>query len=135
MASHPSAVAASNTDTAASTITDLNRFFPFDPYELPLSRSYIDGVYRVWEEVNIVGPADEDEDDDDDSTESDSDQEEDEEPPSGLTMNDTGVPIIFSNARTATSTPEELNDSFGGMSISPMRHPDMSQSSFISTKA
>lgn len=135
MASHPSAAASSSTDTAANTITDLNRFFPFDPYELPLSRSYIDGVYRVWEEVNIIGPDDEDEDDDDESTESDSDQEEDEEPLSGLTVNDTGVPIILGNTRTATSSPEELNDSFGGMSISPMRRPDMSQSSFISMKA
>jgi RNA polymerase I-specific transcription initiation factor RRN3 len=33
--------------------TELNTFFPFDPYKLPKSSRYIDGVYREWSAVAI----------------------------------------------------------------------------------
>jgi hypothetical protein len=35
---------------------DLDSFFPFDPFKLPLSARFIDGIYRNWEAL----PGDED---------------------------------------------------------------------------
>ncbi|GAA6063885.1 hypothetical protein JCM10212_001367 [Sporobolomyces blumeae] len=40
---------------------EMDSFFPFDPFKLPLSSMYIDEIYREWE------GADDDDDDDDDS--------------------------------------------------------------------
>jgi RNA polymerase I-specific transcription initiation factor RRN3 len=53
---------------------ELNTFFPFDPYMLPKSNSYIQGVYREWSSVAIDDDVDEDaeeegEGDDDDHDE------------------------------------------------------------------
>ena len=45
---------------------ELNTFFPFDPYRLPKSNAFIQGVYREWSSVTI---GDEDDDDDDDDEE------------------------------------------------------------------
>ena len=42
----------------------MNTFFPFDPYRLPKSSTFIQGVYREWSSVAI-----EDEDDEDDEEE------------------------------------------------------------------
>jgi RNA polymerase I-specific transcription initiation factor RRN3 len=49
---------------ADSTHMELNTFFPFDPYRLPRSNSYIQGVYREWSSVAF----DDDEDDEDEET-------------------------------------------------------------------
>ncbi|KAF8312683.1 RNA polymerase I-specific transcription initiation factor RRN3 [Clavulina sp. PMI_390] len=141
ISSHPSAVAPSTKDFTAANIAELNRFFPFDPYELPLSRSFVDGVYRVWDEVKIGGDDDDDDDDDEDdeddqadssASESDSDDDDDEAPsslddqgasepdvvsPSGIKA----IPIALGNVAGPSSSSEELNQSFGGMSISPSR--------------
>lgn len=84
---------------ADSTHMELNTFFPFDPYRLPRSNSYIQGVYREWSSVAI--------DDDDEDDEDDEDVVEHED---GL-----DVPrIIASDDGTGG-----LGESFGGMSISP----------------
>ncbi|KAH9174603.1 RNA polymerase I-specific transcription initiation factor RRN3 [Lactarius sanguifluus] len=55
--------------THPRTLSELTSFFPFDPYKLPRSSSYIEPIYREWTSV-AVGV-----DDDDD----DSDEEEEEE--------------------------------------------------------
>src|SRR5882757_6221959 len=44
---------------------ELHTFFPFDPYKLPRSGEYIQGVYREWTAVAIGDDEDEDEDEDD----------------------------------------------------------------------
>ena len=79
---------------------DLTSFFPFDPYKLPKSSSYIQPVYREWSSVAIQDDSDDSDDDDDDSNSIDSSDELD---------------------RANASTPSDggLPDSFGGMSISP----------------
>ena len=71
---------------------DLNSFFPFDPYRLPRSSSYIEGVYREWSSVAIDDGHDED---------SDGDVE-------NIATTAFNIPLIG-----------ELGCSFGGMSISP----------------
>ncbi|KAI9434445.1 RNA polymerase I-specific transcription initiation factor RRN3 [Lactarius indigo] len=55
--------------THPSTLSELTSFFPFDPYKLPRSSSYIEPIYREWTSVAVGA------DDDDD----DSDEEEEEE--------------------------------------------------------
>jgi RNA polymerase I-specific transcription initiation factor RRN3 len=40
---------------------ELNAFFPFDPYRLPKSSAFVQGVYREWSSVAIEDEDDEDE--------------------------------------------------------------------------
>ena len=86
--------------------TELNTFFPFDPYKLPKSSRYIDGVYREWSAVAI--------DDDDDEDDEDEDDEDE-----GVESARIGVSI----ARAAPPNPpaDTLGASFEAMSISPVR--------------
>jgi RNA polymerase I-specific transcription initiation factor RRN3 len=85
--------------------TELNTFFPFDPYKLPKSSRYIDGVYREWSAVAV----------DDDNEDEDDDEDEDE----GTDPARIGVSI----ARTTPPDPlaNTLGASFEAMSISPVR--------------
>jgi len=111
--------------------SDLNTFFPFDPYKLPLSHSYIDGVYREWSSVAL--------DDGEESGESDDDGEapEDNEASSEGEAQDAGdvselgkgelafgTPMVV-NSLSASSSAEDLGKSFGGMSISPLRRMEI----------
>jgi len=85
---------------------DLNTFFPFDPYRLPLSYCYIEGVYREWASVAL-------DEDADDESEEDGDEEDEEEAPYGSPM------VMGSVGRSCEA--DNLSRSFGGMSISPLR--------------
>ena len=100
--------------------SELNTFFPFDPYKLPRSGAYIQGVYREWSSVAIDDDDDDDEEeeDEDDNAEGESDVEEQDAPSSQ------SVSILVNGARSSSSTDDEadgLGQSFGGMSISPAR--------------
>lgn len=59
--------------------TDLDQFFPFDPYDLPRSRVYVDKLYRNWDEVALPEMKGEDEDDDDDEDEDDDEAGDDDD--------------------------------------------------------
>jgi RNA polymerase I-specific transcription initiation factor RRN3 len=83
--------------TNPSTLSELMSFFPFDPYKLPRSSSYIEPIYREWASV-AVGV-----DDDDD------DEEEDE----GVDEEDVDV----------RKEADGLGASFGEMRISPVPAP------------
>jgi len=87
---------------------DLNTFFPFDPYKLPISYSYIQGVYREWASVALQ----EDEDEEDEV------EEEEEETITELPA--TSQPWRIESADDDDGT-AALGTSFGGMSISPIR--------------
>lgn len=89
--------------------SELNTFFPFDPYKLPRSSSYIEGVYREWSSVAIGDDEDEDED------------EEDEEAPDEADESWVTEGIQISGLKPQDDEGSELGASFGGMSISPMR--------------
>ena len=91
---------------------ELHMFFPFDPYKLPRSSSYIQGVYREWSSVEIGGDEESDEEEVDEGS-----GDEVEMPsvgPSGTSLVSGRLQI----PRTSTSD-AELGESFGGMSISP----------------
>jgi RNA polymerase I-specific transcription initiation factor RRN3 len=91
------------------TNTELNTFFPFDPYKLPKSSRYISKVYREWFAVAI---------DEEDGDEEDDEDDEDECSGSMGSMR-VGVSI----ARTVPPEPlaDTLGASFEAMSISPVR--------------
>ena len=87
-----------------SALSELTSFFPFDPYKLPRSGSYIEPIYREWATVAIEG------DDDDDDEE-----DEEEGMQVGLALRD-AVDDVDAEA-------DGLGASFDGMSISPVRAP------------
>ena len=103
--------------------SELNTFFPFDPYKLPRSGSYIQGVYREWSSVAI---------DDDEEEDEEEDQEEEEEVADDVDdAGDAQSVGIFINGARASSQPADetdgLGESFGGMSISPARPEQLQQ--------
>ncbi|KAL5614707.1 uncharacterized protein BROUX77_000544 [Berkeleyomyces rouxiae] len=64
-------------DTKAETIDDesvlqLEQYFPFDPYQLPLSKRWIEGEYLAWRTIPGINGDDSDED----SSEDDDDDDE-----------------------------------------------------------
>jgi RNA polymerase I-specific transcription initiation factor RRN3 len=92
-----------------SALSELTSFFPFDPYKLPRSSSYIEPIYREWTSVAIEG------DDDDDDDEEDEDEEE-------------GMQVELLRPRHDVVVhldveADGLGTSFGGMSISPVHAP------------
>jgi len=54
---------------------ELNSFFPFDPYRLPKSSSYIQGVYREWSSVAIEDEDEEEEEEEEEGGELDIDED------------------------------------------------------------
>lgn len=93
----------------SSMHAELNTFFPFDPYKLPKSSTYIQDVYREWASVAI----DDDDEDDDSEEEEDAEEEEDNESEHGWAVPRTTPP--------KQDDTDGLGASFGGMSISPAR--------------
>ncbi|KAG9126040.1 hypothetical protein FRC07_005159 [Ceratobasidium sp. 392] len=105
---------------------DLNAFFPFDPYKLPLSHRYVDDVYRDWASVALEEDMDSDEEEDEDeeiadttqgqrlpSPDLDEEEEDDENSQASRSSPESGgVPI-------PGSATDLLDATFGGMSISP----------------
>jgi RNA polymerase I-specific transcription initiation factor RRN3 len=100
--------------TGQSLHASLNTFFPFDPFNLPRTCSYIHPVYRDWTSVAI------DESDDENGDEDEDEDEEDEGEGASETEELGGLSFITKEAREAT---DGLGESFGGMSISPIRPP------------
>lgn len=96
-------------------ITDLNTFFPFDPYRLPLSCSYLDGIYRDWGMVAL-----DDEDDDDDEDEEEDVVEELGVDASSDSGSDVGLEIQPGRRDDDAFVNASLGVSFGAMSISPV---------------
>ncbi|KAF8260618.1 RNA polymerase I-specific transcription initiation factor RRN3 [Lactarius quietus] len=60
-AQHPEHHRRQQAPTPPSSLSELMSFFPFDPYKLPRSSSYIEPIYREWASV-AVGVDDDDDD-------------------------------------------------------------------------
>lgn len=90
--------------------TELNTFFPFDPYKLPKSGSYIQSVYREWSAVAI----------DDEEDEHEDDEENECDGARGGCYDYMDIPSTKST-QDKDADAEGLGASFDGMSISPMR--------------
>ncbi|WVQ85078.1 hypothetical protein IAT38_007242 [Cryptococcus sp. DSM 104549] len=112
----------------------LDSYFPFDPYDLPRSKRYIERLYRTWGEVSIdQGDSDSDSDSGDSGSE-DENAEEDEDEDSELSdhMARRGLPLPKMKAGSygehrrhvlgrgeKQDTGAGLSTSMEGMSISP----------------
>ncbi|KZO98068.1 RNA polymerase I-specific transcription initiation factor RRN3 [Calocera viscosa TUFC12733] len=111
-----------------SQAAHLDSFFPFDPYTLPATESYIEGLYRTWAQAKPDGF-------DDDEAEAETEDEEEEEEPTSdpalksrlLGAMSMSAGSILSSSWKSSSASEaeeatnELDKSFGGLSISPIR--------------
>lgn len=95
---------------------ELNAFFPFDPYRLPKSMSYIQDIYREWSSVAI----DEDEDEDEES-----DQENDNQDEERATADSSSARYLTIRRSDSREDEAGLGESLGKMSISPV-HVSMS---------
>ena len=82
--------------------SELNAFFPFDPYRLPKSSAFIQGVYREWSSVAI---------------EDDDEEEEEEEELNG--DEDGTTSSRYLNIPRDKENDNGLKESLGAMSISP----------------
>lgn len=99
---------------------DLTTFFPFDPYKLPKSSLYIDGIYREWTSVAIE-ESDDDGDSDSEEEEDADDESADENAGDELTINEE-LDLRVHGSSGLIDGAAGLGESFGGMSISPA-HP------------
>jgi len=98
----------SNSSNSINTLSELTSFFPFDPYKLPRSSSYIEPIYREWASVAIGGNDDDEEEEGEDEVE--------------------GMKDGFTRPRRdevdhLDLEADGLGASFGGMSISPVDGP------------
>ena len=108
-----------------SIAAELNTFFPFDPYRLQRSSTYIQEIYREWSSVAIDDEeSDEDEDDDDmnDDTKSgmwdDDEHSSDDESEAVQKSSMLSIPKS-SSARAVDQVADGLGASLDAMSISP----------------
>lgn len=125
-----------NSSAVLSVMTDLQSFFPFDPYRLPTSSKWFEGTYRDWSMVAIEDDEEEEESDDEEENilavgsaprggEGDSDNQEEENSESSDEGSDEdatyGVAMELGSVRERGNTLERLQvaESFGQMSISP----------------
>ena len=132
IASNPSPNASTSTrDTTAATIVELNGFFPIDLILINFHSR--ERIYQVWDEVKTARYEDED-------TESDEDEDEDEDEDAEVYGNEAPSQdsaralIVVESISAAGGSVDDLNKSFGGMSISLMRQMVLPKS-FIETAA
>jgi len=97
---------------STSALSELTSFFPFDPYKLPRSSSYIEPIYRDWVSVAIEGDDDDDEEEDDEEAMGGMD---------GLRLGLSRRDVV--DGVDVDSEADGLGASFGGMSISPVGAP------------
>lgn len=101
---------------------ELNTFFPFDPYRLPKSNVFIQGVYREWSSVAIDDDDDDDEEEDDDDGEGPTNYDDSSEPwMIGASSRLLDIPGSKRPAAGRRNDDDGLGESLGAMSISPVR--------------
>jgi RNA polymerase I-specific transcription initiation factor RRN3 len=99
----------SGSSNSIKALSELTSFFPFDPYKLPRSSSYIEPIYREWASVAIEGDDEEEE------------EEEGEDEVEG--MQDGLSRPRRDEVDHLDIEADGLGASFGGMSISPVHGP------------
>jgi len=105
--------------------TSLDSFFPFDPYDLPRARTYVEKFYRNWDEVALQT---EDEDDDDEvATSTETETEDDDGFPRSQSFSHSSnyIGIVGRAMRTGGNDAHanELSTSLDGMSLSQRQLP------------
>ncbi|KAF8969326.1 RNA polymerase I-specific transcription initiation factor RRN3 [Flammula alnicola] len=101
---------------------ELNTFFPFDPYRLPKSNAFIQGVYREWASVAIDDDEDEEEDEDEEDELKEGDAADEGEVGADKKGAYSGyLDIPRDSAIRKNEDDGGLGESLGAMSISPIR--------------
>ncbi|GAA5884869.1 hypothetical protein JCM6882_007131 [Rhodosporidiobolus microsporus] len=139
--SYPSTPSAAAAGTSSSFMPrqllvaeEMDSFFPFDPFKLPLSSAYIDEIYRVWEDADdedetstsgaSSSTADDDdsdeEDDDSSSSAAETDDDADEGEPAWVkTRGGLAVPgMRLGGSQQDDDEDDEVSRSFEAMSLS-----------------
>ena len=98
----------SGSSNSTNALKELTSFFPFDPYKLPRSSSYIEPIYREWASVAIEGDDDDEEEEVEDEVEG---------------MQDGLARPRRDEVDHLDVEADGLGASFGGMSISPVHGP------------
>lgn len=106
---------------------EMDSFFPFDPFKLPLSSVYIDRIYREWEGAddeesttsgdNSSSTADSDDDDSGVAT-GDDDDDDDDEPAWVKTRGGLAVPGAGGRRSGDDDDDDDVSRSFEAMSLS-----------------
>lgn len=107
----------------------MDDYFPFDPYDLPRSKRFVESLYVQWGDVAIQNDSDDEESEEEDEEVSEADTSE-MESLNGSLMRDTmvsrGIPKIkikngswTDRRRMAFERDNGLSSSLEGMSISP----------------
>lgn len=110
---------------------EMDSFFPFDPFKLPLSSAYIDDIYREWEgadddddtstsggEASSSTADDSDDDDSSSAADDDDDDDDDDEPAWAKTRGGLAVPGMRIGGATQSPEEDEVSRSFEAMSLS-----------------
>lgn len=104
---------------------EMDSFFPFDPFKLPLSSIYIDDIYRDWEDdeggdgsASSSGGTSSDTDEDSDSDDDDDDDESDSGAEGIMARGGLAVP----GSERRREEDDEVARSFEAMSLSPDRN-------------
>ncbi|RDA87334.1 hypothetical protein CP532_2648 [Ophiocordyceps camponoti-leonardi (nom. inval.)] len=63
-------------EAQSESFHQLDPFFPFDPYQLPVSKRWLDDDYIQWKSVRGLNADDDDDDDDDDEEDEDDDDDD-----------------------------------------------------------
>jgi RNA polymerase I-specific transcription initiation factor RRN3 len=104
--------------------TDLDQFFPFDPYDLPRSRVYVDKLYRHWDEVALPEmKGEEDSESSGDESSGDSDHENDDIEPAGSISSDESTTPESTRMPDRSDRPPILTGSSGARTASGRRLP------------
>lgn len=113
---------------------EMDSFFPFDPFKLPLSSVYIDPIYREWqgaeddesttseEHSSSVGSDDDEDGSESDATAGEGEGEDDDEPAWVKTRG--GLAVPGSVTSPASPEDEEFSRSFEAMSLSLSPHSE-----------
>jgi RNA polymerase I-specific transcription initiation factor RRN3 len=100
--------------------TSLDSFFPFDPYDLPRAKVYVERYYRNWNEVALEN----DDDDDDDDTATETETEDGSNYPRSQSFSNRSTNYIGHVGRMRTGGNDgELSTSLDGLSLSQRQLP------------
>jgi RNA polymerase I-specific transcription initiation factor RRN3 len=107
--------------------TSLDSFFPFDPYDLPRARTFVETFYRNWDEVAVQTEDEDDEDEFGTSTETETEDDEGGDFPRSQSFSHSSnyIGIVGRAMRTGGNDAHanELSTSLEGISLSQRQLP------------
>ncbi|KAM0791979.1 hypothetical protein ACM66B_002740 [Microbotryomycetes sp. NB124-2] len=97
---------------------EMDSFFPFDPFKLPLCASYIDDIYREWVPDDDSSMTSSSNDTESSSDDDDDDNEDETGGDMGLSSSMQGLTVPGLNVASGSSEDDDVARSFEAMSLS-----------------